>query len=75
MCRSLCQWSQLPTPVLSFYIQPILALEQKSHAARPMPLAIMTSDDTHSRTLDLLKKNHYFGADPEQVCAAKVSHL
>jgi UDP-sugar pyrophosphorylase len=32
-----------------------------------LPLAIMTSADTHSRTVDLLEKNDYFGMKKEQV--------
>lgn len=34
---------------------------------RDIPFVIMTSDDTHSRTLELLKTNNYFGMNPKQV--------
>jgi len=34
---------------------------------RDIPFIIMTSDDTHSRTLDLLELNSYFGMKPTQV--------
>ena len=36
-----------------------------------IPLAIMTSDDTHEKTLSLLEKNDYFGASKEQVTLIK----
>jgi UDP-sugar pyrophosphorylase len=42
-----------------------------SGGARALPLAIMTSDDTHSRTEELLKAHHYFGAQPTQVTLIK----
>jgi UDP-sugar pyrophosphorylase len=32
-----------------------------------LPLAIMTSDDTHARTEALLKSHNYFGMQPDQV--------
>lgn len=32
-----------------------------------IPLAIMTSDDTHIRTTELLEKNAYFGMKPSQI--------
>lgn len=32
-----------------------------------IPLVIMTSDDTHSHTLELLESNSYFGMEPTQV--------
>lgn len=32
-----------------------------------IPFIIMTSDDTHSRTQDLLELNSYFGMKPTQV--------
>jgi len=32
-----------------------------------LPLAIMTSDDTHARTEALLKQHNYFGMQPDQV--------
>jgi hypothetical protein len=37
-----------------------------------LPLAIMTSDDTHARTEALLKSHDYFGMSPDQVrpCSA-----
>lgn len=32
-----------------------------------IPFVIMTSDDTHTRTLELLESNSYFGMKPTQV--------
>ncbi|CAI9115534.1 OLC1v1016456C6 [Oldenlandia corymbosa var. corymbosa] len=61
------------TCFLQHYIESILALQDAScrlvegecHAE--IPLVIMTSDDTHSRTVDLLESNSYFGMKPTQV--------
>jgi len=36
-----------------------------------IPFAIMTSDDTHARTLDLLESNAYFGMKPTQITLLK----
>ncbi|KAK4429599.1 UDP-sugar pyrophosphorylase [Sesamum alatum] len=61
------------TCFLQHYIESILALQDTScklaqgEGPTEIPLAIMTSDDTHSRTLDLLEKNAYFGMKPSQV--------
>jgi UDP-sugar pyrophosphorylase len=47
-------------------------LQEASGAAaegRRLPLAIMTSDDTHARTEALLKKHNNFGMQEGQVCA------
>jgi UDP-sugar pyrophosphorylase len=57
---------------MQLYIENILALEAKAQAAgrgtgRPLPLAIMTSDDTHAATQQLLAEHGHFGAKPEQV--------
>ena len=48
---------------------PSLLLQAK--AGRALPLAIMTSDDTHQRTLALLEGHAYFGATPQQVTLIK----
>lgn len=59
---------------LQLYIESILALQAKAQVAHPgriLPLAIMTSDDTHSATQTLLEKNEYFGADAEQIVLIK----
>eukprot|EP00892_Ulva_mutabilis_P004215 jgi/Ulvmu1/2165/UM013_0009.1 len=55
------------TCFLEHYIHHILALQRASGARKPLPLAIMTSDDTHAATAALLKQHDYFGARPRQV--------
>lgn len=52
---------------LGLYIRSILALQARAAAPKPLPLAIMTSDDTHARTLELLRANKYFGMREDQV--------
>ncbi|KAG6435903.1 hypothetical protein SASPL_100784 [Salvia splendens] len=58
---------------LQHYIESILALQEAScklgqgEGPTEIPLAIMTSDDTHSRTTKLLEENAYFGMKPSQV--------
>ncbi|XP_065881926.1 UDP-sugar pyrophosphorylase [Euphorbia lathyris] len=58
---------------LQHYIECILALQDASckmaqgQCQREIPFAIMTSDDTHVRTLELLESNSYFGMEPSQV--------
>ena len=37
----------------------------------PIHLAIMVSDDTHDRTLELLKQNKYYGFPKEQITLMK----
>lgn len=62
---------------IELYIRQIIAFQRASNALSPgqpprvCPLAIMTSDDTHSRTVELLEKNNYFGAAPGQVTLMK----
>lgn len=61
------------TCFLQHYIESILALQDAScrlvqgNCHDEIPLVIMTSDDTHSRTVDLLESNAYFGMKPTQV--------
>ncbi|KAK6939932.1 UDPGP family [Dillenia turbinata] len=61
------------TCFLQHYIESILALQEASNRLRggenqrEIPFAIMTSDDTHKRTLELLESNDYFGMKPTQV--------
>lgn len=55
---------------LQLYCETILALQEASGAAaegRQLPLAIMTSDDTHARTQALLEQHSYFGMQAGQV--------
>ncbi|XP_057540253.1 UDP-sugar pyrophosphorylase [Amaranthus tricolor] len=62
---------------LQLYIESILALQEAScklsegESHKDIPLAIMTSDDTHARTLELLESNSYFGMKPTQVSLLK----
>ncbi|KAL2638333.1 hypothetical protein AAZV13_06G108300 [Glycine max] len=56
------------------YIESILALQEASsqgESQTQIPLVIMTSDDTHGRTLELLESNSYFGLQPTQVTLLK----
>jgi hypothetical protein len=57
------------------YVENILALQAKANdgsAVRvELPLAIMTSGDTHDRTLALLEANDYFGASRSQITLLK----
>ncbi|KAL5995747.1 hypothetical protein ACLOJK_025816 [Asimina triloba] len=41
--------------------------ERLGYKGIKIPLAIMTSDDTHAHTLELLESNSYFGMKPTQV--------
>ncbi|XP_073144290.1 UDP-sugar pyrophosphorylase-like [Henckelia pumila] len=61
------------TCFLQHYIEYILALQDAScrltrgEGPTEIPLAIMTSDDTHLRTVKLLESNSYFGMKPAQI--------
>mmetsp|Transcript_1042 Transcript_1042/g.1540 ORF Transcript_1042/g.1540 Transcript_1042/m.1540 type:complete len:675 (-) Transcript_1042:152-2176(-) len=55
-------------PFLSLYCAFIKSLEGRDSS---VPFVIMTSDDTHSPTLELLKVNDYFGLQPSQVTLLK----
>lgn len=56
---------------LQVYIESILALQALAPPGTRLPLAIMTSDDTHARTEALLKTHGFFGMQPEQVSLIK----
>mmetsp|Transcript_39347 Transcript_39347/g.47684 ORF Transcript_39347/g.47684 Transcript_39347/m.47684 type:complete len:755 (+) Transcript_39347:160-2424(+) len=60
---------------LSLYINSILSLQELTSQATgqqcTLPLAIMTSDDTHARTQQLLEDNSYFGMLPTQITLLK----
>ncbi|GAA0141033.1 hypothetical protein LIER_02270 [Lithospermum erythrorhizon] len=61
------------TCYLQLYIEHVLALQEAScrlaegSCQAKIPFVIMTSDDTHSRTVQLLEKNNYFGMSSTQV--------
>ncbi|CAK8567416.1 unnamed protein product [Lathyrus sativus] len=62
------------TCFLQHYIESILALQEASSEGEgqtQIPFVIMTSDDTHGRTLELLESNSYFGMQPTQVTLLK----
>jgi len=71
----------LPTEIttetcyLDFYIQNILELQRQARLQGDpntvFPLAIMTSGDTHDKTVELLNANGYFGMDPKQLTLMK----
>lgn len=62
------------TRFLQHYIESIFALQEASSEGEgktQIPFVIMTSDDTHGRTLELLESNSYFGMQPTQVTLLK----
>ena len=55
---------------MQWYAEYILAFERIARERQPLdylPLAIMTSSDTHDGTVALLEKNNYFGLQRDQV--------
>jgi len=74
-----------PRPFLGLYIASLLALEaRRDDVARrtgeepspgPIPLAIMTSEDTHARTEALLAEWGNFGAAPGQIVLLKQARM
>ena len=59
------------TCFLELYAKSILALEARGgQAGVRIPFAIMTSDDTHARTVALLEQHALFGLAREQARAA-----
>jgi UDP-sugar pyrophosphorylase len=63
------------TTFLGLYIESILALQRASNASKPLPLAIMTSDDTHEATRALLEEHSLFCAEREQIILMKQSKV
>lgn len=56
------------TCYLQYYIEYILAVQSRyGQRGTQLPLCIMTSGDTHARTLDLLERHNYFGMGRSQV--------
>lgn len=57
---------------MQWYAEYILAFQARAcRAGRKIPLAIMTSDDTHEKTAAFLEQNGYFGLAREQVTLMK----
>ena len=52
---------------IQFYCENILALQSKNGNKIKLPIMLMTSDDTHETTLQLLEKDNYYGLDKSQV--------
>lgn len=56
---------------LQLYVESILAIQSRARKQGKsdlvLPFVIMTSDDTHTRTMDFLEENNYFGMQPNQV--------
>jgi len=53
---------------LETYITTLLAIERRGGTGtRPVPLVIMTSEDTHVKTLQLLEAHNYFGMQRDQL--------
>mmetsp|Transcript_42448 Transcript_42448/g.133715 ORF Transcript_42448/g.133715 Transcript_42448/m.133715 type:complete len:610 (+) Transcript_42448:195-2024(+) len=58
---------------LQYYIDNVLALQSicDMSPGQKLPFIIMTSHETHQKTLDLLVRNNYFGADRSQFILVK----
>ncbi|CAI0393300.1 unnamed protein product [Linum tenue] len=71
--NTLCFQTTTGACFLQHYIENVLALQEASckvtggQSERDIPFAIMTSDDTHARTMQLLESNKYFGMKPAQI--------
>ena len=59
------------TAYLKYYVETLLALEKKTGARAPLPLAIMVSGDTEAMTVALLKEHANFGAAEGQITLLK----
>lgn len=52
---------------LSLYVSYILELQRRTKSKQPLPLIIMTSEDTDAATKKLLAENKNFGMEPGQI--------
>lgn len=63
---------------LQLYAETILAIQAKCQALGDkqcsIPFVLMTSDDTHSRTVEFLESNGLFGLQQEQVLYFNLTH-
>jgi UDP-sugar pyrophosphorylase len=61
------------TCFLKYYIDYLRAYQDRlsTDGSVIIPLCIMTSDDTHEKTLQLLETNNYFGLKKEQITIVK----
>ncbi|MCC5844679.1 MAG: UTP--glucose-1-phosphate uridylyltransferase [Verrucomicrobia bacterium] len=55
------------TSYLEHYARCLLAMEARMSRPKPVPFVIMTSKDTHDRTVKALKENDWYGLAPGQV--------
>lgn len=55
------------TTYLAHYCQCIKAMEARMDSGKKVPFVIMTSNDTHEKTVSALDANQHFGLSPEQV--------
>lgn len=56
---------------LELYLSHISTMQEMHGKGRALPVAIMTSDDTHALTLQLLKKRAFFGMPESQITIMK----
>jgi UDP-sugar pyrophosphorylase len=56
---------------LELYLSHITTLQRMHGQGRQLPVAIMTSDDTHALTLKLLRDNNNFGMPDGQITIMK----
>lgn len=57
---------------LNYYVEYILAFQKKfCKEGTKIPLLIMTSGDTHDKTVELLEKNNYYGMEKDQLTIVK----
>jgi UDP-sugar pyrophosphorylase len=55
------------TTYIEHYARCLLAMEARMGRPKPVPFVIMTSKDTHDRTVKALEENDWFGLKHEQV--------
>ena len=66
---------------IRYYAEYVIACRERVAAAKGygpeffVPLCIMTSDDTHDRTVKLLEENDYFGLDKQHVDLVKQENI
>eukprot|EP00760_Papus_ankaliazontas_P039905 PhM_4_TR9803/c0_g1_i2/m.46682/K12447/USP; UDP-sugar pyrophosphorylase len=56
---------------LQLYAEWLTAIQRENNVKEPLPFVLMTSDDTHVRTQEVLAARNYYGLDPSQVILLK----
>jgi len=56
---------------LNYYIDFLMAYQKRVGTESKILLSIMTSDDTHDRTVQLLEENNYYGMPKDQISFMK----